>query len=84
MKKPATLQPAVPPPDDPGKRFADWEKLGEADSVLAARKRLEALQSLKQTPPTPGEQPEEHKDEQEKAIAETESRDQIKEGQSEP
>ena len=35
-----------PPPDDPGKRFSQWEKVGEQDSVTAARKRAEAMRSI--------------------------------------
>ena len=62
MPKPPQ-SPAVPPPDDPGRRSAEWEDLGEGDPAQAARKRLKAIQSLKGPP----KKPEEHADEQEKS-----------------
>ena len=40
--------PSKPPPDDPGKRFAEFDSPRDVDPALAARLRLEALQSIRQ------------------------------------
>ena len=41
-------QPPTLPPDDPGKRFTQWEGASQQDSVIAAEKRAEALRLIQQ------------------------------------
>lgn len=49
-KSPLPIKSAAPLPDDPQKRFTEWEGLGDTDPAVAARKRAEALKMLRRPP----------------------------------
>jgi hypothetical protein len=56
VKKPAPFAPAHPPPDAPERRFQETEDANGEDSRLAALKRREALEAVKRSQSSTGEQ----------------------------
>jgi hypothetical protein len=56
VKKPAPFAPAHPPPDPPETRFQETEDVNGEDSRLAALKRRQALETVKRSQSSAGEQ----------------------------